>query len=289
MKEIVIISGKGGTGKTTITASLATLWNNVIIADCDVDAADLHLLMQPLAKQTNPFYSGKLPNVDLNLCNECKKCLEVCEFNAIRDNFSISKIDCEGCGACAFFCPTGAIQLEDRHCGEWILSETRFGPMVHARLGIAEANSGKLVTLIRKEAKGLAEKRNLDLILVDGSPGIGCPVISSITGASLVVIVTEPTVSGIHDLERVMGLTNHFQIPSTVVINKADLNREMSQQIESVCKNRHVEVLGRIPYDRIVTKAMVEGNPVVEVDDGPVTQEIQSISHQIHNRLYSNQ
>lgn len=278
MKEIVIISGKGGTGKTTITASLAALWKNTIIADCDVDAADLYLLMQPLTEQTNPFYSGKLPNIDINLCNGCKKCIEVCEFNSIRDDFSISKIDCEGCGTCAFFCLTGAIRLEDRHCGEWVLSETRFGPMVHARLGIAEANSGKLVTLIRKEAKRLSEKEGLDLVLIDGSPGIGCPVISSITGASLVVIVTEPTVSGIHDMKRVLGLTNHFQIPSSVIINKADLNREMSQQIESICKSRNIEVLGQIPYDSVVTKAMVEGNPVVEFDKGPVTQEIQSIS-----------
>ncbi len=283
MKEIVIISGKGGTGKTTITASLAALWKNSIIADCDVDAADLHLLMQPSTKQKNPFYSGKVPNVDTDRCNQCGKCLEVCEFNAIRNDFSISKIDCEGCGACAFFCPTGAIQLEDRHCGEWVLSETRFGPMVHARLGIAEANSGRLVSLIRKEAKQLAEKKDLDLILIDGSPGIGCPVISSITGASLVVIVTEPTVSGIHDMERVLGLTNHFQIPSMVIINKADLNQEISQQIESGCKNQNIEVLGRIPYDPIVTEAMVQGIPVIEHHDGSVAHEIRSISHKILN------
>ena len=281
MREYVIISGKGGTGKTTLTASLAAIWKNKVIADCDVDAADLHLLLDPDIKKKNDFKSGVEAVIDRDICTSCGKCLEVCKYNAISPDYVVNKIDCEGCAVCYFFCPDNAITLKECHCGEWYISETRFGPFVHARLGIAEENSGKLVSLIRRQAKLLAEKRGLDTILVDGSPGIGCPVISSITGASLVVIVTEPTVSGVHDMERVLGVVKHFQIPSVVVINKSDLNDEMSRQIKIKSEELGSTVIGHIPYDSIVTDAMVQGKTVVEFSDGPLTAEIKKIGEKI--------
>lgn len=281
MKEIVIISGKGGTGKTTITAALASLWKNKVIADCDVDAADLHLILHPDIVQKQDFFSGKEPVIDFDKCTQCGKCREVCVYDAIASDFTISRSDCEGCGVCFHFCPVHAIELKNRHCGEWVFSETRFGPMVHARLGIAEENSGKLVALIRKQAKATAENRNCDTILIDGSPGIGCPVISSITGASFVIVVTEPTVSGMHDLNRVLSLARHFQVPAGVIINKADLNPQMCRKIESAAEQQSALILGSIPYDDVVTRAMVEGKTVIEFEDGEVTKTIRSISDKI--------
>jgi MinD superfamily P-loop ATPase len=281
VKEIVVISGKGGTGKTTITAALASLWKNKVIADCDVDAADLHLILHPDIVQKQDFFSGKEPVIDFDKCTQCGKCREICVYDAIASDFTISRSDCEGCAVCFHFCPVQAIELKDRHCGEWHLSETRFGPMVHARLGIAEENSGKLVALIRKQAKATAENRNCDIILIDGSPGIGCPVISSITGASLVIAVTEPTISGMHDLNRVLSLARHFQVPAEVIINKADLNPEMCREIESAAEQQSVPILGSIPYDDVVTRAMVVGKTVIEFEDGEVTKTIRSISDKI--------
>ncbi|MFH1941520.1 MAG: 4Fe-4S binding protein [bacterium] len=283
MKEIVIISGKGGTGKTTLTASLAALYKNNVIADCDVDAADLHLLLDPDIKKTTEFKSGVEAVIAKDICTACGKCREVCKYNAISPDYVVNKIDCEGCAVCYFFCPDNAITLRERHCGEWYLSETRFGPFIHARLGIAAENSGKLVSLIRRQAKLLAEERGLNTILVDGSPGIGCPVISSITGASLVVVVTEPTVSGVHDMERVMGVAKHFQIPAVVVINKSDLNEEMSREIEIKVNGLNSPVIGHIPYDSVVTHAMVQGKTVVEFSDGPLIKEIQKIGQTVLN------
>ncbi len=281
MKEIVMISGKGGTGKTTITAALASLWKNKVIADCDVDAADLHLILHPAIQQKQDFYSGIEPVIDSNKCVQCGKCREVCVYDAINTDYTITRSDCEGCGVCYHFCLVHAIELKDRHCGEWYISETRFGPMVHAKLGIAEENSGKLVALIRKQAKATAENKHCDTILIDGSPGIGCPVISSITGASLVIVVTEPTVSGMHDLNRVLSLARHFQVPAGVIINKADLNSEMCREIESAAEQQSVPVLGSIPYDNVVTRAMVEEKTMIEFEDGEVTKTIRSISDKI--------
>ncbi len=285
MKEVVVISGKGGTGKTTITASLAALWKDKVIADCDVDAADMHLLLDPTIQQKSDFYSGVEAVIDGDRCTQCGKCLDVCRFHAITPDFVVDSLACEGCGVCPYFCPMDAISLVERHSGEWYVSETRFGPMVHARLGIAEENSGKLVSLIRKKAKELAEQRGLDLILADGSPGIGCPVISSITGASLVVIVTEPTVSGVHDMDRVLGLAKHFQIPAVMVINKYDLNEEMTQITEARAKEYVAPVLGRIPYDPVVTRAMVQGKTVVEFQDGAVAQAIEEIGQKLWQKV----
>lgn len=281
MKEIVIISGKGGTGKTTLTASLAALWKNKVTADCDVDAADLHLLLSPKVMETHDFYSGILPELDEEKCTHCGRCIQSCEFNAISPEIQFDRINCEGCAVCSFVCPEQAIKRKDRHCGHWYKSETRFGPMVHAKLGVAEENSGKLVTLIKQEAKALAEALNLDTVLVDGSPGIGCPVISSLAGATYVVVVTEPTISGIHDMDRVLQLTAHFGIKTGVVINKADLNPDVSRQIEERTVAAGSAVIGRIPYDQVFTRAMVQAKTVVEFEPGIAAEAVRKISQTI--------
>ena len=222
MKEIVVISGKGGTGKTSIVASFAALANNAVLADCDVDAADLHLVLEPDVKETHDFSGGKLASVITEKCTGCGRCEEVCNFDAavfngppndmVEKTYTIDSIACDGCSVCAHYCPVDAIEFKDAINGQWFISNTRFGPMVHARLGIAQENSGKLVSLIRKQSKQIAAEQNRDLIIVDGSPGIGCPVIASITGADLVLVVTEPSISGQHDLDRVIELTEHFKI-----------------------------------------------------------------------------
>lgn len=275
MKEIVIISGKGGTGKTTITAAFAALAKNKVMADCDVDAADLHLILSPEIQHEEDFYSGKTAFIRENDCTECGKCVEVCQFDAISPNFVVDPVACEGCGVCVYFCPVDAIDFNENLSGHWFISNTRFGPMVHARLGIAEENSGKLVTLVRRQAKLLAEEQKADYIIVDGAPGIGCPVISSITGANAVLVVTEPTLSGRHDLERVVSLAaGHFQIPTFVCVNKFDLNEEMTDQIEKFCQEMNIGFVGKIGYDTIVTDAMVQAKTIVEFSDGVIAKEI---------------
>lgn len=278
MKEIVIISGKGGTGKTTITAAFAALAKNKVMADCDVDAADLHLILSPEIQHEEDFYSGKTAYIRKNDCIECGKCVEVCQFAAISPDFVVDPVACEGCGVCVYFCPVDAIDFNENLSGQWFISNTRFGPMVHARLGIAEENSGKLVTLVRRQAKLLAEEQKAGYIIVDGAPGIGCPVISSITGANAVLVVTEPTLSGRHDLERVVSLAaDHFQIPTFVCVNKFDLNGEMTDQIESFCRDRNIGFVGKIPYDTIVTAAMVLGKTIIEFSDGKISRAIMGV------------
>ncbi len=283
MKEIVIISGKGGTGKTTITAAFASLAKNKVMADCDVDAADLHLILSPEIHHEEDFYSGKTAFIRENDCTECGKCVEVCQFAAISPDFVVDPIACEGCGVCVWFCPVNAIDFNDNLSGRWFISNTRFGPMVHAKLGIAEENSGKLVSLVRRQAKLLAEKQNANYIIVDGAPGIGCPVISSITGANAVLVVTEPTLSGRHDLERVVSLAaDHFQIPTFVCVNKFDLNVEMTAQIEAYCQKNNIGFVGKIPYDTIVTEAMVQAKTIIEFSDGVIAREINRMWEKIH-------
>jgi MinD superfamily P-loop ATPase len=264
MKELVVISGKGGTGKTSIMAAFASLAKNKVLCDADVDAADLHLLTDPEIKKRYDFQGGGIAVIDPDKCTQCGLCRELCRWEAISEAFEVDPIDCEGCGVCVDFCPEQAIDFPLTTCGQWFISDTRFGPMVHARLGIAEENSGKLVTLIRQEAKKLAEKNKLDLIITDGPPGVGCPVIASIGGATALLIVTEPTVSGLHDMERVAQLADHFKVPAMVCVNKFDLNTDQTQAIEKLAKEKNMRVLGRIPFDPIFTKSMVQGKTIFE-------------------------
>jgi len=323
MKELVVISGKGGTGKTSLVASFAALAGRVVTSDCDVDAADLHLLLEPEIKQRNHFSGGKVASIIPNLCNGCGKCEELCRYDAVarvtrgREQvsakssgktagdeehgtarhdkkrrvaanngmethtddtlYTIDKIACEGCGVCAYFCPQDAISFDDEENGEWYVSSTRFGPMTHARLLPGAENSGKLVTIVRKEAKRIAEECGIDLVMIDSSPGIGCPVIASVSGADLAVVVTEPTMSGLHDLERVVELTSHFDIETAVVVNKYDINEGLTADIEEFAKRSGIGMLGGIRYDEAVTRAQIEGATVVEFSDGPASKDIRRI------------
>ena len=287
MKELVVISGKGGTGKTSIVAAFANLAKNAVFADCDVDAADLHLVLEPKIQQTSDFSGGKQASIIAEKCIGCGKCKEVCRFDAINfdgpandtvgKTFTVDPISCEGCKVCVEFCPVDAIEFEDSINGQWFISDTRFGPMVHAKLGIAEENSGKLVSLIRKESKRIAEEQKSELIIVDGSPGIGCPVIASITGANLVLIITEPTLSGKHDLERVAELAAGFRIPVLVAINKFDLNSDMAEQIEEDALKREIKVVGKIRYDKAFTKAQIMKCSVIEYTSGAVSEDVKAL------------
>ncbi len=266
MKELIVISGKGGTGKTSLLAAFASLAKGMVLCDADVDAADLHLIMDPRIVERHDFESGHTAIINLDQCTQCGLCQVMCKWNAISEAFIVDPIACEGCGVCYYFCPEKAIAFPQDTCGEWFLSDTRFGPMAHARLGIAEENSGKLVSLIRRQGKLLAGKKNLDLLLTDGPPGIGCPVIASLGGATAALIVTEPTISGRHDMERVAELAAFFRVPAMVCVNKYDLNPEMGQAIEAYAKEKNMTVLGRIPFDPVFTKAMVQGKTVIEYD-----------------------
>jgi MinD superfamily P-loop ATPase len=276
MKEIVVLSGKGGTGKTTIVGSLAALADRKVLADCDVDAADLHLLLSPVDRQQNEFWSGQVAHIDMDRCNQCGLCQELCRFNAITD-FRVDAASCEGCGFCSHVCPTEAIRMKENMAGYWYISDTRYGPLVHARLGIAQENSGKLVALVRQQARRLAEEGKFDYIISDGPPGIGCPVISSLSGAGLALLVTEPSLSGMHDLDRVLGVCQHFGVPAAVCINKHDLNEENARQIESQCYGQGVEIVGRVPFDNVVTESIVQGVPLVEYSNGKVSREIEGM------------
>jgi len=276
MKELTIISGKGGTGKTSIVGSFASLAKNFVLADTDVDAADLHLIIEPEIKQSNDFMGGHKAIIDPERCTQCGDCLERCQFNAIED-YTIDGIACEGCGVCVHFCPSDAIDFPQRKCGEWFISNTAYGPMVHARLGIAEENSGLLVSTVRKAARDLAEQEKRELIIADGSPGIGCPVIASITGATAILIVTEPTLSGLHDLKRVAELANFLKIPAMLCINKFDLNSDMSDQLLTAAIEYQLTAVGKVPYDPSVTRAMVSGKSPIDYSDGPASQAIRKV------------
>jgi len=277
MKQIVIISGKGGTGKTVLTASFAALAKSKVMADCDVDAADLYILLDPDVRERHLFKSGMTAVIDKDACISCGKCREICRFEAISADLVVDPVSCEGCMFCSFICPAGAIEMEENTTGEWFVSDTRFGPMVHAKLGIAEENSGKLVSLVRSKAKEIAEKQGLGWVIIDGSPGIGCPVIASISGVDYAIVVTEPTISGLHDADRVIQVARHFNVPVKMVINKYDLNPDMSCKIEDYCAAGKVPVIGKIPFDRSVVEAMVQRKTVMEFPDGKAKKNIRDI------------
>ncbi len=285
LKELVVVSGKGGTGKTSIAASFAALASDKIIVDCDVDAADMHIVLKPEIQQKESFTGGAVAEIDMDRCNKCGACRYLCRFDAIGINYDIDFFSCEGCAVCYHNCPRGAVTMKTKTAGEWFVSNTRHGILVHASLVPGEENSGKLVSLIRTKAKSLAEERNIELIIIDGSPGIGCPVIASVTGATLVLVVTEPTLSGLHDLKRILSLTEHFHIPSVVCINKYDINLDMAESIQKYCESKRIPVLGLIPYDSIVTKAQVAGSSVVEYSNGHTSLEIQKLWREIYYRM----
>jgi MinD superfamily P-loop ATPase len=268
MKEIVVLSGKGGTGKTSVVGAFAAMPGAKVLSDCDVDAADLHLLLSPQVREEHEFWSGQIAAIDPAICTRCGLCEEVCRFDAIHD-YRVANVGCEGCGLCFRVCPAGAVTMSERLAGHWYLSDTRFGPLVHARLGIAQENSGKLVHLVRSKAKETAEACDIGLTINDGPPGTGCAVISSLSGADLALIVTEPSVSGIHDMERVLSVCRHFNVPPLVCINKFDINEEGTRQIEEYCLGEGIEVVARIPFDTRVTEAQVAGVPLVEYIDDP--------------------
>ncbi|MHB0959469.1 MAG: ATP-binding protein [Pirellulaceae bacterium] len=297
MKELVVISGKGGTGKTSVTASLAVLAEKAVIVDCDVDAADLHLVLPPRIVRRADFQAGSKARIKPGHCTACGKCEELCRFDAIYfdgpgngkvpKTFRVDRIACEGCGVCFDHCAPRAIEFAPAVSGQWFVSETRCGPMIHARLDVAAENSGKLVTLLRRTAQQVAADQQRELILCDGSPGIGCPVIASLTGASLALFVVEPTASGLHDFVRVAQLTAQLGMPGVLAVNKADLNADVTRDLEALARQRGIAVVGQIPYDRAVTQAQIVRQTVVEASTGPAAQAIRRLWVETQTRLYS--
>ena len=293
MKQLVILSGKGGTGKTTVAAALAHLASHelpIVLADADVDAANLELVLDPTKLEEHDFMGGKVAGIDAETCTSCGICAEVCRFDAAipgDEAYRIDSVACEGCASCFYQCPEEAIRMEEQQAGLWFRSDTRFGPLFHAHLFAAQENSGKLVTLVKQQARLRGLDTGAALVLVDGPPGIGCPVISASAGMDLALHVVEPTISGVHDLERIMGTTDHFGVPSLVLINKADINPARADQIAAFCAGREVEVVGHIPYDDVVTEAMVQGRPVTDYTDGPVTEALQGIWSRVKDLLLS--
>jgi MinD superfamily P-loop ATPase len=278
MRQIAVLSGKGGTGKTTITASFAVLAKKAVVADCDVDAPDLHMLLHPEIIETQEFKGSKLAVIDEAKCIKCGLCREKCKFNAVTENFTIDSFSCEGCGVCTIVCPTNAITLTERVSGHAYVSKTKYCFMAHAMLSPSEANSGKLVTLVRQNAKILAEKENCNFIIIDGPPGIGCPVIASVTGVDAGLVVTEPTMSGIHDLKRALQLLKHFNVQPFVCVNTYDINRDNTKKVERFCKENGIDVIGKIPFNPIVTEAMVNGKTIIEYSPrSAVAKEIEGI------------
>ena len=291
MKELIILSGKGGTGKTSITSAFASLAGNMVLCDADVDAADLHLIMNPEKISKNEFVGGNEASINPDKCIQCGQCEQLCRFDAVvvdpeTQEYSIDPVACEGCGVCVALCPENAIDFPQCVCGEWYISETRFGPMVHARLGIAQENSGKLVSLVRQEAKKIAEEKGIPLVLTDGPPGVGCPVIACMGQASAVLIIAEPTVSGTHDMQRVIELADHFKLPAMVCINKYDINPDQSDKLQAIAESLDVPVVGKIPFDPVFTKAMIKAETVLEYDpDAAISQEIRNVWKTVAHRL----
>jgi MinD superfamily P-loop ATPase len=293
MKQLVILSGKGGTGKTTVAAALAHLASqelSIVLADADVDAANLELVLNPTKQEELGFMGGQLAVIHPEKCIACGICAEVCRFDAVipgDEAYRVDSLACEGCASCFYQCPEEAVRMEEQQAGLWFRSDTRFGPLFHAHLFAGQENSGKLVTLVKQQARLRGLDTGAALVVVDGPPGIGCPVISACAGMDLALHVVEPTVSGVHDLERIMGTTDHFGVPSLVLINKADLNLARSEEIAAFCTGRRVDVVGRIPYDDVVTEAMVHGHPVTAYTDGPVTEALKEMWSRVRDLILS--
>lgn len=286
MKQLTILSGKGGTGKTSITACFAVLAKNAVVADCDVDAPDLHMLLHPEVIETQQFKGAKIAVINEEKCIKCGLCKEKCAFDAINNDLKVDAISCEGCGVCTVVCPVNAVELAERISGAAYISKTKYGHMAHALLNPGESNSGRLVTLVRQNAKTTAEKEKSGLIIIDGSPGIGCPVIASITGVDAALVVTEPTLSGIHDLKRALRLLDHFKVVSFVCINMYDVNVDNTNKILGFCRENGIEVIGIIPFDPIVTKSMVNGKTVIEYSPkSGASKEIESMWNKLYKRL----
>lgn len=285
MKQLVILSGKGGTGKTSVAASFAALMPSKVVADCDVDAADMHLILEPQVLRRETFVGGAKAWIGRDKCTACGRCRELCRFGAIREDFSVDPIACEGCGVCAWNCPEKTVTLIDDRSGEWYVSATRHGPLVHARLGPAQENSGKLVTVVRNEAKSIAREKGLEHVLIDGPPGIACPAMASLTGADAALLVLEPTLSGLHDFRRVAGLLGHFKQKGWACINKWDINPELSDRMAEEARSLRIPVLGRIRYDKAVIQAQIKRRAVVEDGDGPAAEDIRELWGRVENEL----
>jgi MinD superfamily P-loop ATPase len=292
MKQLVILSGKGGTGKTSVAAALAHLASEempIVLADADVDAANLELVLAPTKLEEHVFMGGQVAVIDPQLCQLCGQCYEVCRFDAIlpgEDTYRVDAVACEGCASCVYQCPEEAIHVEEQQAGLWFRSATRFGPLFHAHLFAAQENSGKLVTLVKQLGRLLALDEGRELLIVDGPPGIGCPVISANAGADLALLVTEPTVSGVHDLERILGTVNHFRVPALVLINKADVNPAQAAGIQAYCRAQGIELVGKLPYDSVVTEAMVQGQPVTAYQpEGAMASALRSVWARVKERL----
>jgi MinD superfamily P-loop ATPase len=277
VKQVLFLSGKGGTGKTSLAAAFAFLAKDKVLADCDVDAANLHLLLDPEIISSGEFYGSKVAVRDASLCTECGRCREVCRFDAIHDGFEIDPYFCEGCGACVTVCAAGALVLEERLSGRWFNAETRHGPLASAELRAGEEASGKLVSEVKKNMRGLAEESAARWAIIDGSPGIGCPVIASASGVDAVILVAEPTLAGMHDLRRVLEVTEHFRIPAYLVVNKADLSPLTTKELVRFAAERELPFLGSIPYDPAVPDRLLEGRSVVEDQESPAGEAMRRI------------
>jgi MinD superfamily P-loop ATPase len=291
MKQLVVLSGKGGTGKTSVAASLSHLASSeasVVMADADVDASNLELLLAPTKMAEHAFVSGKLASIDQGVCIACGRCAEVCRFDAVLDDgetYRIDPVSCEGCATCFYECPAEAIALRDRESGQWFQSRTRFGMLFHAHLYAGQENSGKLVTMVKQQANLWAADHDADFVMVDGPPGIGCPVIAACAGAQMALLVVEPTVSGVHDLERILATAEHFRVSAAVLVNKFDINPARTEGIAEFCAANDVPLVGKVPFDVAVTEAMVEGLPITEAGDGEVSQALERVWARIKETL----